>query len=128
MRLVRVSVLPEGAFGVLLHQGIPFAVTLERTYEHPAEPVVKIPPGKHRCTLTRFYKGGGYPTYEVHVTGHSRLLFHKGNLERETDGCILVGESFTAFSGLPGIGMSGLGFDEFLRRAGNVDEFLLEVV
>ena len=126
MALHRVSVGPDGAFGVLLHLGVPFAVTLERTYEQPGEPVVKIPPGAFRCTATRFIRGQ-YDTYEINVLGHSRLLFHKGNYETDSDGCVLVGESFAEFDGKPGIAQSGAAFAEFIKRCANAPEFTLEV-
>lgn len=125
--LERQDVSAAGAFGRLLHVGEPFAVTLERTYEVPGEPVVKIPPGVHRCTRTRFIRGQ-YDTYEVHVFGHSRLLFHRGNYEHDSDGCILVGEEVGVLNGEKAIIHSGAAFDRFMELAANAPEFYLEVL
>ena len=129
LRLTRVAAQPQGAFGVLLQDGVPFAVTLERTYASPGserEQFIKIPVGEWKCTRSTFFRGG-YPTYEIHVPGRSRLLFHKGNLEKDVDGCVLVGENFTVFGREPGIGSSSVGFTEFMARCAGVGHFTLEV-
>jgi len=126
--LVRVVVLPQGAFGVLLHHDVPFCTTLERTYALPSGPgqLVKIPAGLWRCVRTRYLRGE-YDTYEIEVPGHARLLFHKGNVELHSEGCVLVGESYATFAGQPGIAASEAGFVEFMNRAGNRPEFQLRV-
>lgn len=123
--LKRVAILSDGAFGVLLHNGVPFAVTLERTYD-PGN-TVKITDGPHSCTRSR-YNRGGYDTYEIEVPGHDRILFHKGNVELHSEGCVLVAESFSMMGDKPGISLSAEGFAEFMRRA-NIegDSFVLEV-
>jgi hypothetical protein len=125
--LERTEVGPAGAFGRLLHLGKEIAKTLERTYEDPGEPVVKIPPGRHRTTITRFIRGQ-YTTYEVHVYGHSRLLFHKGNFETDSDGCILLGESIGTLNGRPAVLNSGEAFERFMQCAAGAPEFYLEVI
>ena len=115
----------EGCFGTLHeNRSPPFALTLERTFK-PANEVI-IPHGIHKCTKSQYYKGG-YPTFEIHVEGHSRILFHKGNVEAHSMGCILVGEYFHEFNGRAGIANSKGGFNEFMLRAGTLDEFYLEV-
>ena len=123
-QLKRVAILNDGAFGVLLHNGIPFAVTLERTYE-PGN-TVKIGNGFHECHRSRYVKGG-YDTFEITVPGHSRILFHKGNTELHSDGCVLVAESFAVMGDKPGVSFSSDGFTEFMRRA-QEDSFSLEVM
>lgn len=124
--LIRVAILPEGAFGVLKHAGMPFAVTLERTYPFAGgRQMTKIPAGRHRCIPTWFNRGA-YRTFEIIVEGHSRLLFHRGNLEADADGCVLVAESFGLLASQPGILDSSNGFAEFLRLAG-AHAFDLEV-
>jgi hypothetical protein len=116
--LVRVAVVEAGAFGVLLNaiDGIPFAVTLERTYSSERGPYTKIPQGRFDCGLTRYHRGG-YETFEIFVEGHSRLLFHCGNVEAHSEGCVLVGESFELINAAAGIAGSRKGFEEFMAHA-----------
>jgi hypothetical protein len=124
--LKRIAVHKEGAFGVLLSDGIPFCVTLERTYDE-GHKVVKIPPGRYHCTRSRYHRGG-YSTFEITVPGHSRILFHKGNTEDHSDGCVLLGEQFGVLNGKPAILQSGAAFAEFMAKTSNVDAFELHVV
>jgi hypothetical protein len=124
--LHRVKIHKNGCFGVLMqNDDPPFAVTIERTFKPDNE--VVIPFGTHKCTRSTYYKGG-YPTYEIHVEGHSRLLFHKGNLEAHSLGCILVGEDYRMFGNIEGIGNSAGGFKEFMKKANSIDKLDLEVV
>ena len=122
--LKRVSIINHGAFGVLLQNGVPFAVTLERTYD-PGN-TVKIGNGFHECYRSR-YNRGNYDTFEITVPGHERILFHKGNVELHSEGCILVAKAFDDFGDKPGISMSAEGFSRFMKRAADVDSFTLEV-
>lgn len=136
LELVRVSVREDGAFGVLLalkaprgQPGIPLAVTCERTYPLPDSAggqLVKIPAGRHRCARSYFYRGR-YETFEVKVAGHDRLLFHRGNLENDAEGCVLVGRRFGLLRGLPAILESAEGFEAFMLWAGRRPEFWLLV-
>jgi hypothetical protein len=127
LTLLRVATVPEGAFGVLLHHGIPFAVTLERSYGRVGGDAAKIPVGAWSCKRT-VYLRGGYATFDVLVPGHTRLLFHRGNVETDSEGCVLVGESFHEFGrGRPGIGQSAAGFAEFMARMGERETFELLV-
>ncbi len=77
-QLKRVAIHDYGAFGVLCFNRIPFAVTLERTFE--AQNRIVIEYGIYKCTQSYYYKGK-YSTYEIEVENHSRILFHKGNKE-----------------------------------------------
>jgi hypothetical protein len=127
--LIRVS--PKntaGAFGVLLQERDPFAVTLERTYDWTGRlRLVKIPPGHWPCRRTYYYRGG-YDTYEIKVPGHTRLLFHRGNVENDSEGCVLVGQRFGVLRGQPAILASTAGFLEFMRRTRGQPTFVLHVV
>jgi hypothetical protein len=125
--LVRVAVHEDGAFGVLLEDGLPFALTLERTYDESGRiQRVKIPRGTWLCRSS-YYHGGGYDTYEVHVPGYRRLLFHKGNVEGDSEGCILLGRRAGKLNGQPAVLESRLAFDEFMRRTTGRPELHLRV-
>jgi uncharacterized protein DUF5675 len=142
--LTRIAVRDDGAFGVLKHHlsdydvaGIPFAVTLERTYLNPTEAgisqkylsgqLVKVTEGRHVC-VRRFYNKGGYFTYEIQQDGHTAILFHRGSIEAHSEGCVLVGERFDLIpmQNTPGIS-DGSGLTELLRLAADRPSFELEV-
>ncbi len=124
LELLRIAVTPEGAFGVLLAEGLPTLptglVSLERTYplcpEVPrGSQLVKIPGGRYVCSRTT-YHAGGYETYEVTgVPGCSRILFHKGNVEDDSEGCILLGQRFGLIRGYPGVLESAIAHGVFMR-------------
>jgi hypothetical protein len=117
-----------GAFGqIWLRDSAPFAVTLERTYEDSGPPQTKIRPGQWRCQRRR-YNRGGYDTWEILIPGHSAILFHKGNKELHSDGCVLLGESLFDFNpaeGLqdPGVADSNGAFKEFMGLTSGLDQF-----
>jgi hypothetical protein len=146
--LIRLAVRAEGAFGVLIRHadpsdviGVPFAVTLERTYDKAADAgvsqaygdalgalqFVKIVEGRHRC-VRRFFERGGYWTYDIQTPEHTATLLHKGVLEQHSEGCVLVGESYSILAAAPGIADSGPGLAEFLSYAGSRAEFDMDVV
>lgn len=127
LTLKRIAVIDDGAFGVLLADGVPFAVCLERTYDRDGGQFVKIQPGRHKCKRS-WYHRRGHATYEIEVPGHTRILFHKGNWETDSEGCVLVGEQFGVLKKKPVILQSGQGFDELMTKAGDADEFDLLVI
>jgi len=105
--LQRVAVGTAGAWGVLLREGVPFAVTLERTYLRgeitSPQWYTKIPAGSYVCPRDMFNKGRPpYPTYEIPVPGHRELKFHRGNFLFDSEGCPLVGSGFDIDSDVNG--------------------------
>jgi hypothetical protein len=132
LTLHRVARRPDGCYGVLLHHvgdsdaaGTPFAVTLERTFGSELD--VTIPVGEWRCHRSFFYRGG-YSTYEIEVPGHSRVLFHRGNVETDSEGCVLVAEEFGVLKQTAAVLNSGHGFMEFLQHCGGREAFELRVL
>lgn len=133
LKIKRVSIIDPGAFGVLLDENsVPFAVTLEHTYgvNIKGEQHLKIDPGTYQCTRTHYHEGN-YTTFEIHVPGHSRILFHKANVEDDLDGCVGVAEEFGVLDGKPAILQSGThpdkGFNEFMKKVEGLDWFDLVV-
>lgn len=125
-------ILPTGSFGMFMYKGVPFGVTLERTFDdgNGGQRVV-LPDGMTICKRTQYIKGG-YATYELIVAGHDRVLFHIGNKENDSLACVLVGESFFDFNAAlgiqdPGIADSKGGFREFMELADSIAEFPLFV-
>ena len=109
--------------GVLLKDGIAFAVTLERPWKDNEPSVSCIPASTYDC---KRYSSEMYPnTFEITgVPGRTKILFHKGNEIPDTIGCVLVGEKYVDL----GIGESGLGFDEFMKKFAKVDSFTLSIL
>lgn len=129
MFLKTVAMRPDGCWSVLcVDEGPqfdprPFAATVERTFDD-FRPTIGN--GRFICKRTDYHKGG-YPTFEVLVLGHSRILFHRGNKELDSEGCICVGESFAFADGVTLVADSKGGFSEFWSLAKDWPEFELVV-
>lgn len=121
--LKTVAVREDGCFSVLLWDGRPFAVSVERTFENNR---VVVGNGVFQCRRD-FYHKGGYETFEIYVVGHHRVLFHKGNLEDHSEACIIVGESFGIQQGKTAVLDSGGGFAELMRLTQGLSAFDLVV-
>lgn len=115
----------EGCFGVLFNQRKEeFAVFLTRTFGLENKVLVDV--GEHRC-FRSFYHKGIYPTFEIFVPDHTKILFHKLNWAFQSEGCIGIAESFDAINGKAGIGGSEHGFNEFWNSYKAFSEFTFVV-
>jgi len=123
LQLKTVAVREDGCFSAVLWDGRPFAVSVERTFDD-GKPVIGN--GIFRCKRS-FYNKGGYPTFEIIVEGHTRVLFHKGNKEADSLACVLVAESFSVMDGQTAISDSKGGFEEFMTLTTGLEEFDMEV-
>lgn len=94
MQLKTVAVRDDGCFSVVLWDGRPVMVSVERTFENN-----RIVIGNGIFVAVRdFYHKGGYETFEVQVSGHDRVMFHRGAIEDHSLACVILGESFGAFN------------------------------
>lgn len=133
--LKRVAYTKDGTFGVLLFGNTPFAVTLERPWLGNRRNVSCIPEGEYtarRCRKSAEYHWKDSPkfgdTFVVQdVPGRSHILFHKGNLDDDTHGCILIGEQFGVLGDSAGILQSGAGFAEFKMLTAELDDFAFHI-
>lgn len=134
MELKRIAYTPHGTFGVLLKDNIPYAVTLERPWLDNQRKVSCIPEGTYKCLRCRVSPdymsdsprfGDTFQIYDV--PDRSNILFHKGNLNDDSYGCVLVGEQFGVLNRTPGILASKAGFDEFKRITDDIDQFWIRI-
>ena len=124
LKLKRVADNEDATFGVLINGNIPFAVTLEPAWEDNKKGISCIPSGPYSCKRVKSPKFGD--TFEIlDVEGRTHILFHKGNSERNTQGCVLIAEEFGKLNGKAAVLASGRGFTEFMSILKEVDEFEL---
>ena len=94
LHLERILASEHGTFGMLTVPGRSGAFTfftLEEEWKDNEPGESCIPAGVYRVRKTIYYRHG-YPTYEITgVEGRSRILFHPGNTEEDTRGCVLLG-------------------------------------
>jgi hypothetical protein len=109
--------------GVLLKDGIAFAVTLERPWLNNEQERSCIPGGTYTCKRIKSPKFG--ETFEItDVPGRTHILFHKLNEVGQTLGCVGVAEKFVGL----GIGESAEGFNELMAKFKDRDSFILSVI
>jgi len=125
LTLKRISYSPIGTFGALIREDkVCFTLTLEDPWKDNRYGISCIPPSYYDCKRIISPKFG--ITFEVlDVPGRTHILFHKGNTQENTRGCILIGESFDPVLGTEGITRSGEGFKEFLNLLSTTDKFVL---
>ena len=127
--LVRKQYREDGVFGVLQDFfANEIALTLEHSYPgvQPGTYRAKIPAGNYTCVLgSHRLEGMAHPfsTYQVmDVPGHSNILFHWGNYNSDSDGCVLLGESIGNIGNRPQmITNSKKTFEKFMElQKGNI--------
>lgn len=116
----------HGTFGVLKLNKQVFCWTLEPRDEENAQDISSIPAQQYDC---RRYSSEKYPyTFQVmDVPGRSNVLFHAGNTDDDTAGCILLGETLGKLSGDRAILNSGRTFDRFMAVLEDFDELSLTI-
>lgn len=124
LTLIRIAYTKDGTFGTLLDEGIPFALTIEREWEDNKEDISCIPTGEYLCRRVQSPKFGD--TFEItDVENRTHILFHWGNTEDDTEGCVCVGEQFESYKGKAAVLSSKKGFKEFKQRTSGLNSFML---
>ncbi len=131
--LSRQNYTVNGIFGELRDvEGVLWAITLEHAYtDGEGGYYPKTPPGTYDCHrgVHRLEHGGPFTTFELmDVPGHEGILFHIGNYNKDSDGCILLGRS-TAMNGQGEmITDSEVTFNAFMAKQSPLDAFVLLVL
>jgi hypothetical protein len=128
---------PDGIFSELYQDATLFCVTLEHSYKEPGMDGKWLPKIARGATYTckrgmhslEHYNGGKeFETFEVTgVEGHSGLLFHPGNVNANSIGCVLPGRELRQDPAGWWITRSQDAFSTLMSALEGVDEFELEV-
>ena len=126
----------DGIFGDFTFAGDdhPFMVTLQHAYQQTDTGawMPKVQPGTYTCVrgIHALHNGIPFETFEITgVAGHSGILFHPGNFNADSEGCVLCGQTqLTQANGEDMITGSVVEFHAFMARLAGVDSFMLQVV
>lgn len=134
MILTRKDFAASGIFGNLKSDdGAFYCRTLEHAYQDPVQPMgaptyqPKVPSGKYTCVrgTHQLSHGGPFETFEVtNVPGHTGILLHPGNVNADSEGCILLG---LGQEGELEITDSRKAFEAFMLFNAGLDQFELVV-
>ena len=126
--LVRITnkLTSPATLGVLLVNSRPLFCTCELPWLDNKPIISCIPDGQYSVILThnRRLHSGSVVAVTLGVVGaHERsgILFHVGNTTKDSNGCILLGQSFTQ-SGNLGVAASQAAFGDFVRIITKLDE------
>ena len=119
--IVRLEETSQGALGVMVLFGVIFCFTLEPDSNDPEKFIVQA--GEYRCR--RFHGVKWRNTFEIIVPGHTAILFHAGNVEADTDACVLLGSTTGKLKGDRAVLNSGATFKAFLNLTQQHAEFEL---
>lgn len=81
----------SNTIGVMRYNGFE-CFTLELPWLENAQNISCIPAGTYQCEKHQS-PNHGYCVSIKNVVGRTQVLIHKGNFNRNTKGCVLVGES-----------------------------------
>lgn len=123
LELKTVAVRKDGCFSVLLWDDRPLCVSVERTFEDDLPIICN---GYYKCGASRYIKGG-YDTFEIYVDGHSRILFHKGNTELDSIGCVVLGSYFVWDGEVTKVALSADAFQRFINVTKGLEYFNMQV-
>lgn len=132
LELERLDYELSGIFGVLTDSSQMFlAETLEHSYDSDkldGTYAPKLPPGKYTCKRSMHRLHGmahDFETFQImDVPGHSNILFHWGNYNKDSDGCVLLGLEKENNM----ITHSKETFEKFMKFLHDVDVFTLTVI
>lgn len=129
MILTRIKFNADGILGRLLDADyMQVAATLEHSYD--GKP--KLQAGGYRCVRgwhSLPYHPEPFETFEVtQVPGHTGILFHTGNWNEDSNGCILLGQAaLTDADGRSMVTESRVTFKRFMLDLDGVESFSLMV-
>lgn len=133
--LQRTSWTPDGIFGRFILNGDTFCHTLERAWEHNGKFVPLLVSGTYTLTrgIHKLETGPKFVTYAFPKFDswdgkpHTGVLVHVGNWQKDSTGCVLVGERAGDLGGKPAVLQSKLAFGRFMDACGDNKTIEVEV-
>lgn len=122
--LNRVAQSQQGTFGVLVIDNKPVCVTCEDPWNNNQHGVSCIPAGVYECQK---FNGDKFKNVWqiMNVPNREAILIHNGNDINDTHGCILVGQGFFQYEGMPAVSNSRATLE--LLRSTLPDTFTLTI-
>lgn len=137
LRLIRNTYADDGIFGTLENPETNevIACTLEHAYDSNAGDgsySPKLQNGTYNCVrgTHKLTHSDPFETFEITgVPGHVGILFHSGNYNEDSDGCVLLGHQVLSRPGGKGdmIISSRNTFNKFMDLQKDINEFTLTV-
>ncbi len=127
LKLIRKEFREDGIFSELCDSS---GNILAHTLEHSYDCMPKLYDGEFTCIrgTHRLHNNIPFETFEITgVTGHSGILFHIGNWNDDSDGCVLVGSKVAQNSLGQMVTGSMQAFAEFMKLLEGQDNFILVV-
>ena len=121
----------DGTFGALLHDNVIVCLILERKWKENKPFESCIPASEYICRKVKDVSvsiGSNDYTYEIaNVPDRYGILFHIGNIEDDTAGCLLTGEKVGTYKFKNAVLNSGSAFGKFIKYLGEDEIFHLEI-
>lgn len=126
----------QGVFGTLTSEDGSFTCrTLEHAYDSGdgnGSYAPKVLPGVYLCVRGRHqlaHMDKPFTTFEItKVPGHTNILFHKGNYNNDSEGCVLLGTGVYPSENAPTmLTSSSPVFNKFLMLQNGINQFTLTV-
>lgn len=123
--ITRTTSRKDGMFSTLAINNFPTTICLERPWLDNRKGESCIPAGRYIAKRVVSPKFGD--VFEVTgVTGRDHILIHAGNIDDDTQGCILLGESFNVWKdGSCSVAGSKLALTKFMQKLSGVSSFEL---
>jgi len=125
LRINRYCEIKDGTFGVMTFNSDPFCMTLEPNDRGNGKNSC-IPPGVYVC---KRHSGTKYKnTWAItNVPNRTAILFHVGNIEDDSLGCILLGASLGSVKKKLGVLSSSNTFNKFMNLTQRCEELHLTI-
>lgn len=127
LKLVRRELREDGIFSELMKDGKVIAQTLEHSFNNKP----KIPDGEYVCRrgIHKLHDLKPFETFEIcGVPGHTGVLLHQGNWNKDSDGCVLVGSGIAQSPEGQMVTGSKQAFTDFMDLCKGLQSFDLIVI